>query len=150
MRMSGALRPKWAVASRPSDSVSASASGLVGTAEGFDAALQEFTGQAAAVAENRAEIAIALRATGGRGGEIVARHRNGEIRPQAQFLAGPAGGQEHAAPDILAGQVQERLGGLQDGRIGPGIARALVSGDQGLRARVGQGGVTVFDMAAGL
>ena len=77
--------------------------GLVGAAKGFDAALQKLAGQFAVVAKNRAEIAIALRAPGSGGGQIVAGNRNGEIRPQAQFLARPAGGQEHAAPDILAG-----------------------------------------------
>ena len=75
MRMSGASRPKCAVASSASASISASAARDVGAAERLDAGLQEFAGLVAAIAEDRAEIAE-IRALAGRGrGEIVARRR---------------------------------------------------------------------------
>jgi hypothetical protein len=119
--------------------------GLVAAAEGLDARLQEFARQCAAVAKHRTEIAIALGSSGSGRSEIIARDRNGEIRPQAQFLAGAPGGQEHPRADVLAGEVQKRLGRLQDGRVGPRVARLFISrnkalrGDEGLRPRVGQG-----------
>ncbi len=90
--------------------------GDVAAAEGFDAGLQEFRRRLAAVAKHRAEIAEARRRARGRGGEIVARDRDGEVGPQAEFAAGRVGGQEHAAADVLARQVEERLRRLQDGR----------------------------------
>ena len=110
---------------------------LVGTAEGFDAGLQEFGGAVAAVTENRAEIAEAGGFAGRRRGEIVARHRNGEVGPQAEFSPAGRGGQIHALADVLARQVEERLRRLQDGGRDAGIAGALIGGDQRLRPRVG-------------
>ncbi len=110
---------------------------LVGTSEGFDAGLQEFGRLIAAVAEYRPEIAEAGRPAGERGGEIVARNRDGEVRPQAEFAAAGRRGQIHALADVLAGEVEERLGRLQDGGRDARVARALVGGEQRLRARFG-------------
>ena len=111
--------------------------GLVGAAERLDAGLQEFGRRAAAVAEDRAEIAEARRLAGGGRGEVVARHRDGQVGPQAELAAARRGGQVHALADVLAGQVEERLGRLQDGGRHAGVAGALVGGDERLRPRVG-------------
>ena len=110
---------------------------LVGPPEGFDAGLQEFGGCVAAVTEHRAEIAVARRLAGERRGEIVARHRNREVGTQAEFAAAGGGGQIHALADVLAREVEERLGRLQDGGRNAGVAGALIGSDQRLRPRVG-------------
>ena len=81
----------------------------IGASERFDAGLQDFARAVAAVAEHRTEIREALRAAGFRRGEIVLRDRNGEIRPQAEIVAGGVGGEIHAGADVLAGQIEERL-----------------------------------------
>ena len=61
--------------------------GAVLPAEGFDAGLQEFARLAAVIAKHRPEIAETCGLAGALGGEIVARHRNGEVGAQAKFLA---------------------------------------------------------------
>ena len=96
--------------------------GAILPAERFDAGLQEFAGPAAAIAEHRAEIAEAGRLTGAAGGEIIPRHRNGEVGTQAEFLAGGVGRQVKALADVLAREVEKRLGRLQDRRLGPAVA----------------------------
>jgi hypothetical protein len=96
--------------------------GAVLPAEGFDAGLQEFAWAAAAIAEYRPEIAEARRLAGPLGGEIIARHRKGEVGAQAELLAGGVGGQVKALADVLAGEVEERLGRLQDGRVSLDVA----------------------------
>ena len=111
--------------------------GGVGAAEGFHAGLQEFVGAVVALAEHRAQIAEAGRLAGFRRTEVVARHRDGEIGPQAEFLAAPVGGQEHALADVLARQVEERLGRLDQRRQHPPIAGARIRGDKRLRPRIG-------------
>jgi len=55
--------------------------GLVLAAEGFDTGLQKFTNEAAALAEYRPKVAEADGLTGPRGLEVVARHRDREVRP---------------------------------------------------------------------
>ncbi len=54
-------------------------------------------------------------------------------------MTGGIGEHIHVPPHVLAGEVEERLGGLQDRRRHPGIAGALVGGDQevGLRIEIG-------------
>ena len=59
---------------------------------------------------------------GAAGGEIVPRHRNGEVGTQAEFLAAGVGGQIKALADVLAREVEERLGRLQDIGLGPAVA----------------------------
>ena len=125
-----------AVASMPSESVSASAAAMSWRPNDFDAGLQELGRRLAAVAKHRAEIAEARRRPRGRGGEIVARDRYGQVGPQAEFTAGRVAGQEHAAADVLARQVEERLGRLQDGRGGARVSGALEMGQQRRGARV--------------
>jgi hypothetical protein len=61
--------------------------GAVLPAEGFDAGLQEFAWAAAAIAKHRSEIAEARGLSGAPRGKVIARHRNGEVGPQAEFLA---------------------------------------------------------------
>jgi hypothetical protein len=56
------------------------------------------------------------------GGEIIPRHRNGEVGPQAELLAGRVRGQIQAFADVLAGEVEERFGRLQDRRLGLDVA----------------------------
>ncbi len=81
-------------------------------------ACRNSAGRVAAVAEDRAEIAEAGRLAGLRGGEVVARDRDGEVGAQAEFLVAARGrGQEHALADVLAGEVEEGLGRLQDRRV---------------------------------
>ena len=109
---------------------------LVGAAEAFDAGLEEFGRRAVAMAEHRAEIAEAGGLSGLRRSQIIARHRNGQIGPQAQFAAVRIGGQKHAPADVLAGQVEERLGRLQHRRLDARIAGARIGRDQRLRPRV--------------
>jgi hypothetical protein len=109
------------------------------TAEGFDSGLQEFAEPLGAMPEHRTEIAKAARLAGSGRGEIVARHRNGEIRPQAQFAPLRVRRQIHAPADVLAGEVEERLRGLQNRRRDARIARTLERGDERLGLRLGRG-----------
>ena len=88
---------------------------LVRPAEALDAGLQKFGCRAVAMAEHRAEIAKAGRLAGLRRSQIIARHRNGQIGPQAEFAPVRSGGEIHAPADVLAGQIEERLGRLQHG-----------------------------------
>ena len=85
-----------------------------------------------AMTEHRAEIAKACGLAGERRGQIVARHRNGQIGPQAQFAPVRIAGEKHAAADVLAGQIEERLRRLQHRRLDLRIAGAHVGGDQRL------------------
>ena len=96
--------------------------GAVLPAKGFDAGLQEFARLAAAIAKHRPEIAEARGLAGAPGGEIIARHRNGEVGAQAELLAGSVGRQVKALADVLAGKVEERLGRLQDAGMGLDVA----------------------------
>ena len=77
------------------------------------------------MAKDRTEIAEALRLAGRGRGQVVARHRDGEVGPQAQLAALRIGGEIHALADVLAGEVEERLRRLQDRRRHARIARAL-------------------------
>ena len=92
------------------------------TAEGFDPGLLEFAGRALPIAEHRPEIGKARGLSGAGRGEIIARHRNGEVGAQAEFLARRVGRQVKALANILAGEVEERLGRLQDAGVGLDVA----------------------------
>ena len=96
------------------------------------------------MAKHRREIAEAERLAGLGRSEIVARHRNGEVGPQAQLVPVRIGGEEHAAADVLAREVEERLGRLQDRGRNARIARALVMRDERLRPCVGRGHGRLF------
>ena len=96
--------------------------GAILPSEGFDAGLQEFARPAAAIAKHRPEIAEPRGLAGAAGGEIIPRHRNGEIGAKAQFLAAGVGGQIKAFADVFAGEVEKRLGRLQDRRFGLDVA----------------------------
>jgi len=56
------------------------------------------------------------------GSEIVPRYRNGEVGTQAKLLPAGIAGKVKAFPDVLAGQIEERLGRLQDRGLGPRVA----------------------------
>src|SRR5262249_17460537 len=92
-------------------------------AEGFDTGLQEFgrllpeggfrppkasllTARSEAVRlpipENRAQIAVARGPAGARRGEIVARHRDGQVRAQTELVSLRIGCEEHPLADVLA------------------------------------------------
>ena len=101
--------------------------------------LQEFGRRLAAMTEHRAEIAEADRLAGLGRSEIVARHRDGQVRPQAELVAVRIGGEEHAAADVLAREIEERLGRLQDRRRDARVAGALVMRDERLGPRIGRG-----------
>ena len=109
---------------------------LVGAAEGFDAGLQEFGRRVARGDGTPGRDSRSRPACRQRRGEIVARDRNGQVGPQAEFAAARRGGQVHALADVLAGQVEERLGRLQDRGRDAAIAGALIGGDQRLRAHI--------------
>ena len=114
---------------------------LVGAPEQLDAGLQELARLLAALAEHRAEIAEARRAPGRGRRDVVARHRNGEVRAQAELAARLVGDQIHAPADVLAGQVEKGLGRLQDRRRHARVSGALVGSDERVRAGVGGDGL---------
>jgi hypothetical protein len=111
--------------------------GLVRPPEGFDAGLQNFRRTVAAVAVDRPEIAKTLRRASDLRGEIVAGDGNGEVRTQAQFAALGVDGEIHVAADVLAGEVEERLGRLQDRWRNPAVAGPLIGADQRFGPSVG-------------
>src|SRR4051794_38879482 len=95
--------------------------------------------------EHRREITEAERLAGFRRGEVIARDRNCQVGPQAKLLPVRVGGEKHAATDVLAGEVQERLGRLQDRWRHARIPGALVMGDERLRPRIGGGHLGALD-----
>jgi len=107
--------------------------------ERLDAGLNELGRPLGAMTEHRRQIAEAERFAGFRRGEIIARHRNGEVGPQAKLAPVRIGGEEHAAADVLAGEIEERFGRLQDRGRDARVARALVMRDERLRPCVGRG-----------
>jgi hypothetical protein len=94
---------------------------------------------ASAVAKHRPEIAEARGLSGAPRGEIVARHRNGEVGAQAEFLARRVGRQVKALADVLAGEVEERLGRLQDAGVGLDVAALCKRQQQRVRPGGGSG-----------
>src|SRR4029077_12201863 len=73
-------------------------------------------------------------------GEIVPRHRNGEVGPQAQVLAAGVGRQVKTLADVLAREVEERVGRLQDRGLGPDVAGLRERQQQRIRPSGGGGG----------
>ena len=102
----------------------------VGAAEGFDAGLHQFGRARAEVAKHRAQIAVFRRFSGGGRRQIVAGNRDRQVGPQAEFGVGGIGDQEHAAADVLAREVEERLGRLQDRWLHAHVTGKLVGRDQ--------------------
>ena len=97
-------------------------------------------GSSDAVTEDLAQVAEALRPPGARRRQVVARHRDGEVGPQAELAALRIGGEEHALADVLAREVEERFRRLQHGRREARVAGALIGGDQRVGARVASPG----------
>ena len=113
---------------------------LVLAAETLDADLQEFGRGAIAMTKHRAEIAEAGGLAGVRRRQIIARYRDRQIGPQAQFAAVGIGGQKHAAADVLAAEIEKRFGRLQHRRRNPHIrivGAARIGRDERFRPRVG-------------
>ena len=104
----------------------------VAPAERFDAGLQELARRVAAVAEHRAEIAVADRLGQPARGDVVAAHRNGEVGPEAPVAPAGVGGEVDAPAHVLAGEVEEHVGRLQNGRRHVAVAGALELGEQSL------------------
>ena len=90
--------------------------GNIGIAEILDARLIKLVGTFAALAEDFAEIGITLRRAGRRF-DMAQADRDGEFRAQAQALTRFALRHEDTATQILAGHIQKRFGGLDDGRV---------------------------------
>jgi hypothetical protein len=110
---------------------------LILAAEGLDAGLQELAGGGAALAEHRAEIAVGGGRAGRRRAQIVERHRDRKVGPKAQLAALRVAGEIHPPADVLAGEVEERLGRLQQLGRRTGVAGALEMGEERLGARIG-------------
>lgn len=98
--------------------------GAVFPAERFDARLQELAAVMRTVPEDGADIAVLRRRARQPGGEIIAADRNRIFRAQAHLASRAVAREEHAAADVLARQVEERLGRLQDGRLDAPVAGA--------------------------
>jgi hypothetical protein len=98
--------------------------------------LHEFGIGAVAAAEHWTEATKIRRLAGEVRRQIGARHRNGEIGPQTQGAAVHFAGEHHAAADVLAAQLDERLHGLQHRRRDRRIAGATIGGGERLRPRV--------------
>ena len=140
MRISGACTPYCLVASSPSASISASAAALSWRPKLSMPTCRNSAAAPFAVTKHRAEIAEAGGLAGARRRQIVARYRDGQIGPQAQFAAVRIGGQKHAAADVLATEIEKRLGRLQHRRRDPRIrivGAARIGRDQRFRPRVG-------------
>jgi hypothetical protein len=99
--------------------------GLVFAAELFDARLQVFAGAAAAVAKDRAEVAV-VRGIAGILFDVRAAGRNGDVGAETKLAAGRIREDKEATAQFLAGEFEENLGGLQNGRFDARITRALV------------------------
>ena len=112
-------------------------SDLVGAPEGLDAGLQQLCRAGPVIAEYRTEIAIFPGLARCGRCEIIACDRDGEVRPQAEFIAGRIGENEHAAANVLAGEVEKRLRRLEDRRLDARVTGPLIGGDQRIGAWVG-------------
>ena len=125
---------------RPSRPSSASATTSASAADAsvrpieLDAGLQELAARAGPQPEHRAAVGVA----GGRAcrrGEMLPADRDRVLRPQAHFAAVRVLRHEHAPPDVLAGEVDEHVGGLQHRRLDARITFALEERDQARRSR---------------
>ena len=112
--------------------------GLVGAAERLDAGLQEFgrqhrRGRGTPGRDSRSPAASRPLARRG------SRSDTGMVRSGRRHSSRPSrvGGEVHALADVLARQVEERLGRLQDRRRDAAIAGALIGGDERLGPCVG-------------
>ena len=127
--------PSAARPSSASATTSASAAAASRRPIELDAGMQELAGLAGAQPEHRAEIAVARRRRAD-AIEMPAADRDGVFGAKAELAAGRVLRHEHPAPDILAGEVDEDVGGLQHGRLEARVTLALEERDQ----RVVRGG----------
>jgi predicted transcriptional regulator len=91
----------------------------------LDAGLQNFAAPAAAVAEDRAKIAVVRRAVAAFF-DVRAADRDRDVRTLAKFAAGGVAEDKEAAAQLFARELEENLGGLHDRRLDARIAGALV------------------------
>ena len=117
-------------------------------AERFDAGLQEFAGSRRRCGPRRCprrgtpdRDSSSRRPCRRQRGQVVARHRDRQIGPQAELAALRVGGEIHPLADVLARQIEERLGRLQDRRIDARIAGPLERGEQRVRRRIARDAV---------
>src|SRR5690606_6934046 len=87
------------------------------------------------LAEHRPVVGIGGAAQGMAGGDVVQADRDRVVRPQAQLDAVGRGGQEQAPAQILAGEIEEQVGILQDRRLDEVIARLDEEGRQAVGGR---------------
>lgn len=108
-------------------------SGEIVATEGFEASLQELAGLAGAHAKDRAGIGIGRRLGRARG-DVIERDGDGVFGAQAPVATIGILRHEDAAADILAGEIEEEFGRLQDRRLGMGVTLAGEERDHGLDA----------------
>ena len=121
-------------AATASASASASAATRSVAADILVAGLQPLRRARVVAAEDQAFIGVALGARAAP--QVLEADGDGEIGPQRQPLAGAPFGDEHSSADVLAGGLQERVGGMQHGQLDPARAGALVeSAEVGSRRR---------------
>ena len=107
--------------------------GEIVAAEGFKPRLQELARLTGAHAEDRAGIGVGRRLRPARG-DVIEGYRDGVFRAQTPVAAIGILRHEDAAADILAGEIEEDIGRLQDRRLGMGVALAGEERDHGLDA----------------
>ena len=89
----------------------------VGAAERLDAGLEELVRLVGALPEDRAEIGVAGLPPRRSGGEVMERDGDGEVRPERHLDAVLVGGEEEAAAEILAEQLDEHARVIDDRRL---------------------------------
>src|SRR5262249_52462659 len=103
--------------------------------------LQELAWSVPAIAEHRTKVAEAGRLACLRGGQIIARHRDREVGPEAELFAARVSREVEAFANVLAREVEERFRRLQDRGLGAEIA--------GLGKRLQQRGRPIGGRAGG-
>ena len=93
----------------------------VGAAERLDAGLEELVGLVGTLPEDRAEIGVAGVPPRWPCGEVVERDGDGEVRPERHLDAVLVGGEEEAAAKVLAEELDEHPGVVDDRRLDEGV-----------------------------
>jgi hypothetical protein len=103
----------------------------VGAPDRLEPGLEELPGLADAQAGRPARVGIGGRTRPG-GGEMLAAHRDRVLGPQAQLLPCGVLRDEHAPAHVLARELEEHVGALQDRRLDPRVAVALEEREEGV------------------
>ena len=93
----------------------------VGPSERLDAGLEELVRLVGALPEDRAEIGVAGLPPRLARGEMVERDGDGEVRPERHLDAVLVGGEEEAAAEILAEELDEHARRIDDRRLDEGV-----------------------------